>query len=1742
MTKTPSKESRSGEDMIRDLNKKRGVVRGKFRLFTKYVDSVEKVIPITEIIKTELQTRLQKADLLLQQFTEIQDEIDLRIPDSQVEKELTERESFETQYYAYVSKVKCIIDADNTQHYSKVSSKVQLPIISLPSFDGSYDHWLEYRDTYLSLIHNAKEIDNVQKFHYLRSSLTGSALSVIKSLQFSSENYNIAWELLEGRFNNNNLLVQNHVKALFSITSLNKESSSQIRKLIDIVLKNLRSLKNLGEPTESWDTLIIYLITSKLDPVTEREWETYKSSIINQSNSRISIEYLITFLKKRADVLETICSAHSKSSTDNSVKKPSHSQQSNKSHSYTSTQNKQSNNKNSKRSRVCTMCQANHPLYSCDSFLKLAVNDKIKFINEKKLCCNCLRAGHSVNECWFGPCRQCNKKHNNLIHDKSDDVALNSQASSQETTSGNSSNTTTTTLHSASHTTHQSTTHSLLETVLLSTALVEVADKSNNYHTVRSLLDNGSQHCFIAKSLCERLNLNLIQSTVQVSGVGNSVTNSTQSCEIKLRSKTTQYNTRFNCLVLNQITAQLPSLGTNSNINIPDHVQLADPEFYSPSDIELLIGADKFWELLNDGLIRLSSGPYLQNTKLGWVISGSLFINKTLRNNRVQCNYSQSLDTQIKKFWELEEIVPQNKLTKDESLCENLFVKTTYRDKTGRFFVRIPLAESSGTLGDTYTLALNRFHALERKLDKSTPEYKKLYCDFMNEYLSLGHMSRVNHFPSPNYFLPHHGVLRINSSTTRLRVVFDGSAKSTSGKSLNDIQYIGPTLHNDVFSILLRFRKFRFVACADVEKMYRQINIQPDQRNLQLILWRENKSDELGVYQLNTVTYGTASAPYLSIRCIKQLASECNDDVIRQVIDEDLFVDDLITGHDDKQCLLDICTEVNNVLKSGCFHLRKWLFNSEHIAEDTTDQPKELALDESCLTKTLGLGWLNYLDLLYFTTKIDQTPTHVTKRVILSIVSQVYDPLGLLSPSIIIAKILLQKLWLCKLSWDDPVPNDILLMWNNFINTLQHLKNIKIPRHVRQADTKYTDLHIFTDASQEAYGACAYISTYNDNSLVATVRLLCAKTKVAPIKPVTIPRLELCGALVGAKLYQKIIQSWRSTFHNTYFWSDSTIVINWIKISPNLLKSFVQNRVVQINELTGELPWLHVAGKNNPADLLSRGLTLDALQNSDIWWHGPAFLTEININFKQNNSDEIISSQDLPEMKSNNINSLFTQSTFTSIFNFERFSNFNRMRRAAAYLLRFIHNSRIKIKTERSTGPLTSDELNKSTLVLVRLAQQTTFPDLFNALVKNLPVRSMRNISSLDVFLDSDRVIRVGGRLVNSHTFPYSKKHPILLCSKHTFTRLLFQFEHKRLLHAGPQLLLATIRESWWPLKGRDLAKQTVHKCITCTRQKGKSLSVKMGNLPHERLEPGYPFLRCGVDYAGPMFILNRKGRGSKLEKCYVCLFICFTTRAIHLELVTSLSSEAYLLALKRFLSRRGKPAQIFSDNGKTFVGALKEFSQFLNSNENDILNFAAGENIKFKFIPPYSPHFGGLWEAGVKSFKHHLRRVGNVNLTYEEFSTLLTQIEAILNSRPMYPMSSDPNDLLPLTPAHFLIGRPLVAPTYEDLTTANTSRLVRYERIEQMRQNFWKRWSQEYVSELQTRSKWQSNTDTIAPNTLVLIKEDNQPPLKWRLGRVINTSPGKDGLARVADIKTANGVIRRSYPRLCPLLKEEEP
>lgn len=1745
----------TSELVMKELRKKRGSLKCRLTHFGKYVNSF-KGVQLTAHQRAELKLRVVGSQSLMNDFNHVQTQIEDISPESEIERQLQSRENFEREYYNILALAECLTVSDERSESSAPSNNaIKLPAISIPCFDGSYEHWLEFRDTFLSLVHNCDSITPIQKFHYLKSALKYNAKSVIDSLEFSADNYEVAWELIINRFDNTKLLVHNHIKSIFSIQTLQKESPGQLRKLIDTILKNIRALKLLNEPVQHWDSLIIYIIVTKLDLTTEREWEEYKCTVFQNkgSHTNLKLDDLLQFLRNRADILETLIVSHTKSSVHSTTdtKKQTHSRllSTPKVHCNVAT-NKIShkNNSQTRMYKLCSLCNEQHALYTCHKFLNLSVKDRLEFIHNKHLCINCMRAGHNVDNCVFGPCRKCDKKHNSLLCET---ISLNECKPSAVTlTSYEMSNGTATQL-SKIHP-HSTAQMNQLKSILLPTAIVKIRGQSGGCTHARAVLDSASERSFITQSLRDKIKPKIIQSTFKIHGVGNSATQCIESCFVELKSRISSYKVNVQCLILPQITSNLPISSISiDNFNIPENIVLADPSFYDSQPIDMLIGADLFWELIQEGKMRLNNGPFIQNTHFGWIVSGSIPLISHKQLTHVNCNLIQSDDENsmtslkqlLRKFWEIEEL-PNNSIhdigSGEELACEEYFIKTTRREPNGRFVVRFPLKHSATSLGETRSQAERRFYTLEKRLERN-PTYKKLYSDFIHEYISLGHMSLVETYSTPHYFLPHLGVFREHATSTKLRVVFDGGMKSSTGLSLNDLQMVGPGIQGDLIAILLRFRENRYVACADITQFYRQVYIEKDQRDLQLILWRDNPCQPLQVYQLNTVTYGTASAPFLSCRCLKELGEKCEVPYVKENINNSFYVDDMICGANSISELIKICDGTDQVLKSGCFVLRKWVFNFDRTNPNDALHivTKEIALGECTQNKTLGIGWNNKSDEIMFYSKIKNTSenTITTKRCILSGTSQIYDPLGLLSPIITIAKTLLQKCWLLNLEWDEPVPRDIARVWNHFVNDLLSLNSLRIPRYTMCINASVTEIHIFTDASQIAYGACAYIRTIDNNATV-TVHLLCSKSKVCPIKPTTMPRLELCGAVIGARLYTKIIQSLRSKFSKVVFWTDSTIVLGWLGMPINVLKPYVQNRTSEIHSLTTDHQWRHVSGKQNPADLVSRGQRLDALSTSSLWWNGPSFLHDVN--FELPDLTNINYSIDaLPEIKSTVSCHVANQSD--DLFPFSRFSHYGKIKRSAAYMLRFIHNARYK--NNRRTGLLSMDELNSSELLLAKLSQQESFPDEYESFLKNKSIKLRAHLLKLNLFFDSNHnVLRVGGRIQNSPDFCFNKCHPILLNSKHHFTILLFQYEHKRLLHGAPQLLLYSIRESWWPIGGRYLAKKVFHTCIKCARLHASTVKPIMGNLPKERLLPGFPFLRCGVDYLGPVFILNRKGKGARLQKAYVCLFICFASRAVHLELVTDLSSDAYLSALKRFISRRGKPSEIHSDNGRNFVGVKNEFTQFLKSCSDEIKEYAMSQNIKFKMIPSYASHFGGLWEAGVKSCKYHLKRVvGNAHLTFEEFSTVLAQVEAVLNSRPLSPMSTDPHDFMPLTPSHFLVGRPLTAPVSADLQDVPASRLSRYQRVEQIRQHFWNRWAKEYVSEMQTRCKWLQHKGDLKENTLVLIKEENLPPLKWSLGRIIKTHPGKDGISRVADIQKADGIVRRAFSKICPLPSHEE-
>lgn len=466
-------------------------------------------------------------------------------------------------------------------------------------------------------------------------------------------------------------------------------------------------------------------------------------------------------------------------------------------------------------------------------------------------------------------------------------------------------------------------------------------------------------------------------------------------------------------------------------------------------------------------------------------------------------------------------------------------------------------------------------------------------------------------------------------------------------------------------------------------------------------------------------------------------------------------------------------------------------------------------------------------------------------------------------------------------------------------------------------------------------------------------------------------------------------------------------------------------------------------------------------------------------------------------------------------------------------------------QTPRDDAKLSVSNLQSAEIQLIKWSQERSFEKEMENLLNKKPIHTSSKLSSLSPFVDGELVIRVGGRIKNA-AIDESARHPVLLSGKCELSRRIVKEYHLKGLHAGPSLLISTVRQKFWITGIRQLARSVVFQCIVCFKRKQRTAIQFMGDLPPERVNLVRPFLKVGVDYAGPMTLRATVGRGERRYKAYVVLFVCLSTKAVHIELVHDLTTDAFMAAFRRFVSRRGLCTDVFSDNGTNFVGCnnqLVELYRFLDEHSNEIYFSLLKEKVSWHFIPPATPHFGGLWEAAVKSMKFHLQRViGETVLTFEEMNTLLCQVEAMMNSRPICGVQGDNDVVEALTPAHFLIGHPMTYLPERDLKDDRISPAKRWKLVQKIAQHYWKRWHLEYLTSLQGRYKWKTKSRNVETGDLVMVHEDNIPPTKWIMGRVIETFPGADQLVRVVKLQTKLGVFKRPIHKLSVLPMTIEP
>ncbi|XP_076766420.1 uncharacterized protein LOC143433153 [Xylocopa sonorina] len=1339
---------------VRSLIKKRSLVKAQITRIFNYIKQSE------SLEKYVLEIRKQKLEEHYNSFVEIQSQIDEQ--NDSIDQDLAQIE-IENLYYDCADFIsKHLYEAESIARVPNplisasptiTTANTILPKIHIRPFNGDFAEWHNFFDTFKSLVHENDSIPITHKFHLLKSYLTGNAASITNSLNATEENYFVAWNLIQKRYNQPRKIVQCHIRALFELPDITRNSLTSLRAFVERAEMHINALKALKQPVE-WHEMLIYIITSKLNKTTRTEWE----QSVDEDKSP-TYEELLAFLHKfsrDAEPGKLFSADHLKVRNKGALADRSgHSKSRNQSHNLVTTQS----------IPRCVVCYQGHYIQQCPTFLSKSPRDRLKCARTNKLCVNCLRNNHTTAVCSAINCRQCNRRHHTLLHFHTVDDSDQIQGNHQSTTANFGTSPSPIVLTSRSN-----------AEILLSTARVKILDNYNREHDCRILLDSGSQSNFITDRLAKKLNLPQQHLNLRAaSGLGQQTSSIEYQVSATLKSTTGDFTCQANFLAIPRITGNLPSRQFNpKGVPIPGHIKLADAEFYKPAEIDLLLGEYLFYKLTGVGRIRLPNDTaILQKTKFGWVISGDVGDYRYKDYQKTHCHVS-NLNNDIAKFWEIEEGPIKHRWSNTEQACEKHFLETVQRTSSGRYVVKLPFNNEKSNLRESYRMAFKRFYMLERKFE-TNHLLREQYTQFLNEYLMLGHMREVTHTANPDQglYLPHHAIIKESSVTSKIRVVFDGSAKTSAGISLNDTLMIGPTLQDDLFSIITRFRSYTYVLNADIETMHRQVLIDPEDSKYQKIVWRSNPSESLRSYALNTVTYGTASAPYLAVRCLWKLAEDEGKryPLAARAFKNDFYMDDLLTGANTIEEAQMLREQVVLLGKLGGFNLRQWASNENCLVKKLKSQAidKQVCLDADSTKRTLGILWNSLEDRIGYQVRVEVGAKRVTKRVILSRISQLFDPLGLLGPIVIRAKVLMQDLWKCNSDWDAPVPESILSRWQTYYNELPVLNHFSVPRKFLIDHAISRKLHGFCDASEAAYGACIHIRSTNQKG-ETIARLVCAKSRVAPLKSTMLPRLELCAVHLLANLYTNVSKALKLPIESVKFWSDSTITLHWLKTSPHKLKTFVANRVSEIQSYTRPDDWNHIATKENPADYISRGQRPSELITNKHWFLGPEWLSRDEINWPNSRLPDI----EIPEVRTVVLTSQIVETEFI-----HRFSSFTT----------FATRNWI-------FGKLSIAELQQAHACIMKIVQKQEFSRELHLLSKNQNIDKKSKLISLNPFIESNGILRVGGRL-RHFNINYSQKHPTLLPKGHFITKLLIRREHINQLHAGILGTLNAIRQNY---------------------------------------------------------------------------------------------------------------------------------------------------------------------------------------------------------------------------------------------------------------------------------------------------------------------------------------------------------
>ncbi|XP_063404523.1 uncharacterized protein LOC134687988 [Mytilus trossulus] len=1165
--------------------------------------------------------------------------------------------------------------------------------------------------------------------------------------------------------------------------------------------------------------------------------------------------------------------------------------------------------------------------------------------------------------------------------------------------------------------------------------------------------------------------------------------------------------------------------------------------------------------------------PFAQRLSLGWVIIGEVCLGQTHKpNSKVNVCKTNILNNGrptsfevCKNVFNIKETVNTRNhqdtvedqifhRTKDDnkigmSVEDHIFIdimdKEFVKSETGNWSAPLPFRKNRPRLPDNRSQALRRARMLDQSLQKSTSK-RQHFVEFMGNMFRNGHAEEAPTLEQNEecWYLPLFGVYHPKKKD-KIRVVFDSSAKQD-GISLNNVLLSGPDFTNSLVGVLLRFRKERIAVMADIEQMFYCFKVNSSHRNFLRFFWYKNNipGEQLIEYRMCVHVFGNTPSPAIATYGLRKcVENEPTENDVKEYVNRNFYVDDgLVNFTNEEEAVSVLKRTQQSLLENGKLKLHKIASNSEKVmnAFNPDELAKELKTldlnkDELPIQHSLGMSWDLQQDS--FTYKLSNEEKPITRRGVLSSINSLFDPLGFISPVILQGRILMRDIIAETTDWDLPLSNDIQQKWIEWRDSLRPIEQFSIRRtFVESSFCSSLDkqLHIFSDASEQAIASVAFLRT-SDAEFSINTGFVFGKCKVAPKHGHTIPRLELCAAVMAVEIGEIICEHLDMNLADVKYYTDSKVVLGYINNQVRRFQVYVANRVGKIRKASKPEQWTYVNTDHNPADIGTRLIFADQLQTSS-WLTGPTFLQE---------SDTLSHSiaTPFPLINPNTDKELKTEiQVIKSVLKcdnlgsqrFNRFSNWWKLVRTISRLQRLASSySHNKLKDNLESNELEAHR--KAEIFIIKEVQKEDFGREIECLRNKRPLPNNSSVLSLSPVLDENGILRVGGRLRNAK-ITSKEKTPILISGKHHIATLLVRHYHNDVQHQGRHLTEGTIRSAgWWITGCKRLVSSIIFKCVKCRRLRGSLSEQKMADLPDVRLSPCAPFSFVGVDVFGPWNIVTRRTRGGAANsKRWAVLFTCLASRAVHIEVIEEMSSSSFINALRRFYALRGKVQEFRSDRGSNFVGCTDALQiDALNVEDGEVRTLLNKNRTIWRFNTPHSSHMGGSWERMIgiarKILNNMLFDVRYKNLTHEVLTTFMAEVTAIMNARPIVPVSTDSDNPTILTPSLLLTQKTSdQEDSFENITSTACMYQSQWKYVQTLAEIFWKRWSREYLQTLQKRQKWKKEVTNLKQGDIILMREKDMVRSEWPIGTILRTFASEnDNLIRKIEVR----VIKQGKP-----------